>query len=127
MCGLFGVPLPFLTDSYKPTHYKLYPDSQEISAYGEFRTSFEKDPTDGRLVFYGIRHIIEHYIAKRWTSVDVQLAEAFFKTHNAGHTPFPFPKDLFERVSSDVDQCIKFGAKLHLESSLSRRTTVISL
>jgi nicotinic acid phosphoribosyltransferase len=64
-------------------------------AYGEFRGAFEKDKEDERLVFYGIRYIIENYVSRPWTVWDVEMADKFFKTHNARNTPFPFPKDLF--------------------------------
>lgn len=42
---------------------------------------------------------IENYVAKKWTLQDVEQAKEFFKTHNAGFTPFPFPEDLFKKVS----------------------------
>ncbi|RIA95880.1 nicotinate phosphoribosyltransferase family-domain-containing protein, partial [Glomus cerebriforme] len=38
---------------------------------------------------------IENYIAIKWSKKDVELAEKFFATHNAGFTAFQFPKDLF--------------------------------
>ena len=66
-----------------------------MTAYGEFRSSFEKNKNDSRLVFYGIRYILENYIAKQWTIQDITRAELFFSTHSAGGSPFPFPKDLF--------------------------------
>lgn len=64
-------------------------------AYGEFRKPYEKDSQDQRLVFYGIRYIIENYIHKKFTVEDVEQAAVFFEHHNAGATKFPFPKDLF--------------------------------
>ncbi|KAJ1675269.1 hypothetical protein EV182_001597 [Spiromyces aspiralis] len=100
MSNPFGIPWPLLTDSYKLTHYKLYPKAQKAVAYGEFRTSFNKDLNDHRMVFYGIRYIIDNYITKRWTERDVALTEAFLATHNTGFTEFPFPKELFMKVSS---------------------------
>jgi nicotinic acid phosphoribosyltransferase len=93
--GPLGIPLPLLTDSYKTTHYKLYPDALKMAAYGEFRGGYDKDTSDSRCVFYGIRYIIEHYVAIKYTAEDIEMADKFFKTHNAGGTPFPFPKDLF--------------------------------
>jgi len=54
-----------------------------------------KDMKDNRLVFYGIRHYIENFVSRKWTLADVEAAEAFYKTHNAGGTPYKFPKDLF--------------------------------
>jgi nicotinamide phosphoribosyltransferase len=47
--------------------------------YGEFRGGFEKDTQDMRLVFYGMRYIIENYVARRWTQHDVDQAALFFK------------------------------------------------
>ncbi|KAJ3144657.1 hypothetical protein HDU89_008103 [Geranomyces variabilis] len=91
----FRIPLPLLTDSYKTSHYSLYPNAKKMVAYGEFRTSYEKDTEDERMVFYGIRYLIENYIAVQWTEQEILEAELFFSTHNAGFTPFPFPKDLF--------------------------------
>ncbi|KAJ2381157.1 hypothetical protein GGI05_006074 [Coemansia sp. RSA 2603] len=95
MSGPFGLPMPLLTDSYKTSHFALYPDAQRAVAYAEFRHGFGKDETDTRMVFYGLRYIIETYICRQWTAEDVAMAEGFFNTHNVGHTPYPFPKDLF--------------------------------
>ena len=53
----FQIPLALLTDSYKTTHCFLFPDAQLMSAYGEFRNSFEKDETDHRMVWTGIRYV----------------------------------------------------------------------
>jgi len=66
-----------------------------MTAYGEFRRSYDKDAVDSRFVYYGHRHIMENYIAVPWTEDDVEKADLFYKTHNAGFTEFPFPKDLF--------------------------------
>lgn len=90
------MPLPVLTDSYKATHFSLYPpDAQTITAYGEFRQAYAKDPEDQRMVYFGIRYVLEEYVQRQWTPRDVELAEAFFNTHNAGYTRYPFPRHLF--------------------------------
>lgn len=68
-------------------------------AYGEFRTSYNSDPEDQRILFYGIRFIIETYIAKKWTLEDLNKAEQFFSTHMYGKKPYPFPRELFLKVS----------------------------
>ena len=47
--------------------------------YGEFRGGFEKDKEDTRLVFYGMRYIIENFVARQWTQRDVDEAARFFK------------------------------------------------
>jgi nicotinic acid phosphoribosyltransferase len=94
MSSLYGLPLPLLTDSYKTSHYLLYPESKQMTCYGEFRTSFNKDEKDHRIVYYGIRYIIDHYVSKKYTLEDIELADQFFSTHCYG-SRFPFPKDLF--------------------------------
>lgn len=93
----FGPPVPvsILTDSYKASHYLMYPAAKLMVAYGEFRSPFAKDPEDSRFVFYGMRYIIDNYVAVQWTEQDVEMADMFYSTHNAGFKPFPFPKDLF--------------------------------
>ncbi|KAF9938255.1 hypothetical protein BGZ67_000341 [Mortierella alpina] len=98
-----SIPLAVLTDSYKVTHPFMYPRAQKMVAYGEMRQAYDKDPNDNRIVFYGIRYLIENYIAKKWTLQDVAQAEVFFSTHNAGFTGFPFPKDLFLKIVNEHD------------------------
>ena len=72
--------------------------------YGEFRGGFEKDKTDTRLISYGIRYVIESYVAKKWTMEDVEKADTFFKTHMAPfYTEFPFPRALFEKFVKEKD------------------------
>lgn len=53
--------------------------------------------------FFGIRHYIDNFVARKWTRSDVDAAEAFFKTHNAGFTSYPFPKDLFNKFIAEND------------------------
>jgi nicotinamide phosphoribosyltransferase len=72
-------------------------------AYGEFRTSYNQDPQDHRIVFYGIRYYIENYIAKPWTAADLAMADQFFQTHNVENTPYPFPKHLFTKMIAEND------------------------
>ncbi|GES96682.1 nicotinate phosphoribosyltransferase [Rhizophagus clarus] len=83
--------------------YQPFAGSKKSVAYGEFRKGYNSDKEDTRVLFYGIRYIIEHYIAIKWTKKDVELAEKFFSTHNAGFTPFPFPKHLFLKFIEEND------------------------
>jgi hypothetical protein len=46
--------------------------------YGEFRCGYAKDDTDTRLVFYGIRYVVENYISKPWSMEDVKRASIFY-------------------------------------------------
>jgi len=94
--GTSALILPALTDTYKMSHPLQYPDgAREMSAYAECRSAFEKDPEDSRIVFYGIRYVVENYIAVPWTVEDVEKIEQFLNTQNIFETPIPFPKDLF--------------------------------
>ncbi|KAI9362093.1 nicotinate phosphoribosyltransferase family-domain-containing protein [Zopfochytrium polystomum] len=96
------LPAAVLTDSYKCTHAFIYPEARKMTAYGEFRSSFEKDKADTRIALYGMRYIIEHYVQPKWTQQDVDDAERLFRFHCSNLTDdpekskFPFPKDLFE-------------------------------
>lgn len=74
-------------------------------AYGEFRQSFDKDPVDHRVVFYGIRYLIENYVGRKWTREDVERSAEFYQTHNVGYGAFPFPKELFLKVEMSVLEC----------------------
>lgn len=106
------IPISVLTDSYKATHFMQYPKSKLFSAYGEFRTPLhlegskdapEEPIDDDRFVFYGIRYIVQKYLEHKWTHEDVDKAALFYKTHNAGYTPFPYPADLFHKFVDEND------------------------
>jgi hypothetical protein len=47
--------------------------------YGEFRGGYDKDREDTRLVFYGIRYLVENYVSRRWTLEDIEKAAKFHK------------------------------------------------
>uniref|UniRef100_A0A7R9YV39 Nicotinamide phosphoribosyltransferase n=1 Tax=Chlamydomonas euryale TaxID=1486919 RepID=A0A7R9YV39_9CHLO len=92
------VPVSVLTDSYKASHHLQYPGAKKMVAYGEFRSGFQKDKEDTRILFYGIRYIVEEYISKQWTMQDVDQVDQFCKSHMApGFREFPFPRELFEK------------------------------
>ncbi|KAL4856811.1 Nicotinamide phosphoribosyltransferase [Chlorella vulgaris] len=98
------LPIAVLTDSYKTTHYLQYPASTKMVAYGEFRQGYDKDSTDTRAVFYGLRYVLENYVARRWTAKDVEMADCFFATHMApGYTAFPYPRDIFLKFIAEND------------------------
>ncbi|GAB4816246.1 hypothetical protein N2152v2_003292 [Parachlorella kessleri] len=63
--------------------------------YGEFRSGYDRDTSDSRLVWYGLRYIVENYLLRQWTVEDVERADLFFRSHMApGYTEFPYPKEL---------------------------------
>lgn len=47
--------------------------------YGEFRGGFDKDKEDTRLVFYGVRYLVENYVSRRWTMEDIEKAVVFHR------------------------------------------------
>lgn len=64
--------------------------------YGEFRRGFDGDEEDMRLVWYGIRYIVEQYIERKWTKDDVKKADLFYSKHQApNNSAYPYPRDLF--------------------------------
>lgn len=97
------LPLGVLIDSYKASHPSLYPtNTEELVAYGEFRRAWEDDPNDQRILFTGLPYLVHTYVARRWTRQDIEQADTFFSTHGPGGSPFPFPRQLLQRI---VDEC----------------------
>ncbi len=88
------IPFPVRTDSYKGSHSFAMPPAKRTTAYGEFRKAYP-GMDDERIVFYGIRYIVENVLEHQWTKQEVEDADKFFATHNVGGTPYPYPKDLF--------------------------------
>lgn len=102
MSFLNMIPISVLTDSYKAGHFEQYPEAKQMTAYGEFRTHY-KGMEDERVVYAGIRYLVENFICKRWTVKDVEMADLFYKTHNVPFTPYPFPKELFLKAVKEND------------------------
>lgn len=100
---LTSLPLAIMADSYKAAHFEMYPDASRMVAYGAFRSGFSGDKEDNRLVFYGMRYLLENFLHRRWTMEDVDRADSFFKHHNAGGTAYPFPRHLFEKIVCEND------------------------
>ena len=47
--------------------------------YGEFRHGYDKDKKDTRILFYGLRYIIETYLCRQWSLEEVERASKFFE------------------------------------------------
>lgn len=99
----YDIPFAVFIDAYKASHAFLFPPAEERQAYGEFRRSFNKDHSDHRILFYGLRHVVDRYVARRWTIDDVKRAADFFKTLNVGQTPYPFPEELLTSIVKECD------------------------
>jgi len=50
-----------------------------VLQYGEFRTGFNGDKEDTRMVVWGLRYILENYVMRQWTVEDVERADIFFR------------------------------------------------
>ena len=48
--------------------------------YGEFRSGFDRDTEDTRMVVYGIRYLLETYLHRQWTIEDVEKADNFYRS-----------------------------------------------
>jgi hypothetical protein len=55
MSAFSTIPLAVLSDSYKATHFMMYPESEKMVAYSEFRAPYAGQKEDHRFVFFGIR------------------------------------------------------------------------
>lgn len=102
--NISGIPVGVMTDSYKAGHFRMYPEAIKMSAYGEFRKGYmgkdgKHDKEDTRLLFYGIRYIVENFLSKPWTMEDVERCDQFYKSHLAPfYTEYPWPRHLFEKI-----------------------------
>jgi len=96
------VPISVSTDSYKQTHFQMYPEASLMAGYVEARRPYQKGD-DHRMVSYGARYFVERWLLRQWTMEDVDAAEAMYATFNAGNTPHPFPKDLFVKFVQEND------------------------
>lgn len=124
----FKINPAIMSDSYKATHFLMYPDANQMSAYGGFRKPYP-DMNDNRFVFYGIRYIIENYVAIKWTEIDIQMAEHFYSSYNVAHTQHPFPKDLFLKFVRENDgyfpvtiQALPEGSVAHVGTPVYQMT-----
>lgn len=126
----FGIPMGLMADSYKATHFEMYPEALKMVAYGEFRLPYKDlGGKEGRFVSYGMRNLIEKYLQTPWTDDDVDRAKEFYATHNVGHKPFPFPEQLFRKFVRENKgyfpvkiQCLRDGTVAHIHVPLYQIT-----
>lgn len=58
--------------------------------YGAFRKPYKNregmphDPNDSRLLFYGVRYLVESYLMCKWTMDDVDKAANFYRCAKKG-------------------------------------------
>ena len=91
------IPRLVKTDSYKASHFSMYPECQEMTAYIEARKPF-RGGEDARIVHLGAQYFVDKYLSDPITHQDIEEAVAFYATHNVAGTPYPFPEDLFRKV-----------------------------
>lgn len=89
------IPFGLLTDSYKCGHFEQYRQLDWMRAYGEFRKPL--DEQDQRIVYFGMRYLIEEYFSTPMTQTDLLVMRDFMADHDVlGAYNFPF--DLFEEA-----------------------------
>lgn len=80
------------------------------------------------LPLHRCRYIIERVLHRRWTMDDITRADHFFSTHQAGYTPFPWPKDLFTRIVTDHDGYLPLTIKSLPEGTVANaRVPVVQI
>ncbi|KAK9795195.1 hypothetical protein WJX73_003091 [Symbiochloris irregularis] len=102
-----------------------------MTAYGEFRSQYQGALEDSRLIFYGIRYILENYLHRRWTEDDVEKADMFFSTHLAPAAgTYRYPKDLFLKFIRENDgyfpvklEALPEGSCIHAHVPVFQLTT----
>ena len=47
--------------------------------YGEFRCGYGGDKEDTRIVFYGLRYLLETYLHVQWTREEVEKCDKFYR------------------------------------------------
>jgi nicotinic acid phosphoribosyltransferase len=101
LAEVMGLMHLFNFDSYKAGHFEQYPEGiEEIVAYGEFRKAFP-GLEDDRIVWYGMRHIVEHWLEKQWDHEQLAYLDYFMSTQNAGSTPYPYPREQFVKFINE--------------------------
>ena len=129
-------------DAYETGHYEQYPkDAVELSSYLTFRTGMELLTTsekqkyrgwvdnmneDDRIVWFGMRYVIETFIAKPITHADIDEAAEFYSTFNVGETPYPFPEKLFRQVVDELDGVVPLKIQMLPEGSVVYPNTPVA-
>ena len=129
-------------DAYETGHYEQYPkDAVELASYLTFRTGMELLTTsekqkyrgwvdnmneDDRIVWFGMRYVIETFIAKPITHADIDEAAEFYSTFNVGGTPYPFPKMLFRQVVEELDGVVPVKIQMLPEGSVVYPNTPVA-
>lgn len=88
------------TDTYKAGHFLLYPPGINHNYnYYSFRKPF--DANDNRMVFFGMRWLIEEYFSKPVTQENFDELDYYLAGHNVGDTQYPWPKEDWQRIIDD--------------------------
>jgi len=104
----FPTPVPVNVDAYQAGHYQMIPQGMKDFqlSHGIFRKQFhygDQKYADMRLMFAGLTPalLLEPGFASPITAQDIVEAEDFYHDFNLGTLPYPWPKEMFERVVKD--------------------------
>jgi nicotinamide phosphoribosyltransferase len=82
------------TDSYKASHFLQYPPkTTRLLGYFESRGGLY-----GETLFFGLQYLLEEYLSRRVTDVNVNEAASFFAAHG-----LPFPEEGWRTIARDLD------------------------
>lgn len=95
---MLQIPRLLDTDSYKETHHLMYPDDIEsMTAYYTHRKN-TLSTEDHRIVFFGMAWWYESMLSQPITWADLEEADLYLSTHGVAGQPYPYPRDLFEKI-----------------------------
>jgi nicotinic acid phosphoribosyltransferase len=90
--------IPFIldVDTYKTSHWQMYPDAKSMTAYFTFRGPLTTE--DERIVFFGMRYLFETVISHRVEQFEVDEAAEYLKTHGVAKSAMNWPQHLWQKV-----------------------------
>ena len=101
----FNTPVPVNVDAYQAGHYLMIPQGMKDFqlSQGIFRKQFhygDQKYADMRLLFAGLGPalLLEPGFATPITEQDLEESEDFYRDFNLGTMPYPWPREMFERV-----------------------------
>lgn len=97
------------TDSYKFSHYKMYPQNLEyISSYIESRGG-----RWNRIVFYGLQMFLKEYLSRRITQEHIDYAEDFLAKHGV-----PFNRKGWEYILRQYNGALPLKIEAVVEGTI---------
>lgn len=95
-------PMPSCVDAYQAGHFEIVPpamlDGQLSQQIFRRPLTFLGSDADLRLVSGGVSRFVNRFLTRPVTQYDIDEGDWLYKDFNAGGKPYPWPKEMFERV-----------------------------